>query len=332
MLTWGQGGRKLRRLAAIGLVGYLLMLGALVVNETALVYPRPPVSQSLWKPPGLDYETVRFEAADGTRLRGWFFAHPQPRAHLLFCHGNASQVPDLAPELDALRERLQVSIFVFDYRGYGRSEGTPSEPGVIDDGSAAQAWLARRAGILPEEVVLFGRSLGGGVAVALAAQHGARALILDRTFDSLVDVAAAHYPWVPTRLLMRNRFPSAERIAGYQGPLLQLHGRRDQVVPFAAGRRLFAASRSADKEFLSAPRLDHFGPLPADFIGAIDRLLTRLCRLGQVRPVSKETLAARRRVRRWKADSQRTGSDRQAILRFSNRFVSEKGPKRCVFS
>jgi len=259
----------------IGLVGYLAMLGTLVVSETGLVYPRPPVTRSRWNPAGFEYETVRFEAADGTRQAGWFFDHPQPRAHLLFCHGNATQVPDVAHEIAALRERLQVAIFVFDYRGYGRSEGTPSETGVIEDGLAAQAWLARRGGMAPEDVVLFGRSLGGGVAVALAARQGARALILDRTFDSMVDVAAAHYPWVPTRLLMRNRFPSAARIARYQGPLLQLHGQIDQVVPFAAGQRLFAASLSAEKEFFAVPELDHFGPLPRDFVRAIDRLLTR---------------------------------------------------------
>src|SRR5208283_3409033 len=116
-----------------------------------------------------------------------------------------------------------VSVLVFDYRGYGKSEGKPDEPGVLADARAARTWLAQKSGVAENRVVLMGESLGGAVAVDLAAD-GARALILENTFSSMADVAAFHYPWAPVRLLMRTQFNSAAKIRSYRGPVFQSHG------------------------------------------------------------------------------------------------------------
>src|SRR5439155_17149604 len=125
------------------------------------------------------FEDAWFEADDGTRLHGWFAEAKNPRAVVLHTHGNAGNVTHRAPLLELFRERLRASILVFDYRGYGRSEGTPDEKGILADARAARRWLAKRAGVAESDVVLHGTSLGGGVAVDLAARDGARGLVLE---------------------------------------------------------------------------------------------------------------------------------------------------------
>lgn len=270
--------RRLRRVVLFVAVLYGVALGMLVAFESTLVYPRPPLAAGNWQPDLLDVEDVFFHADDGTRLHGWYLPHPEPRRFVVFFHGNAEHVGQLGGEMDALRANLDASVFVFDYRGYGRSEGEPHEAGLLLDGVAAQRWLARHEGIAPQEITLYGRSLGGGVAVATAASQGARALILDRTFHSMVDVAADMYRWAPVRLLMRNRYPSEERIAKYRGPLYQMHGKIDEIIPFESGQRLFQASPAPRKEFLPVEDLLHNDPAPrpwqqgiAEFLRSVER-------------------------------------------------------------
>ena len=157
---------------------------------------------------------------------------------MLFCHGNGGNITHRVDALKMLHRRAGVSVLIFDYRGYGRSEGKPSEAGVLADARAARAWLAAREKIAEADVVLMGESLGGAVAVDLAARDGARALVLESTFSSLPDVAAYHYPWLPVRWVMRTRFDSAGKIGDYHGPLLagprrRRHDRAAAVRPAA---------------------------------------------------------------------------------------------------
>jgi fermentation-respiration switch protein FrsA (DUF1100 family) len=254
---------------------YLVILGLLMAFEEALIFPAPKFPVGDWNPAGLNQEEVFFSAADGVQLHGWYVAPPKPRAYILFCHGNGENVGYLGEYLEYLRDELNVAVFAFDYRGYGRSAGKPSEHGVIADGQAAQAWLAKRAGVAPGELVLWGRSLGGGVAVELAAQNGAQGLILERTFTSLPDVAAAHFAWAPVRLMMRTRLDSFSRIHAYRGPLLQSHGTADSVVPFALGRRLFD-SYQGEKEFLALEGEEHNDAPSNEWHAAINRFLNRI--------------------------------------------------------
>ena len=270
--SWRAIGKRILRIIALSYLGIIFVLAWF---ESTLVYPAPNPADARWERTDLSYEDVRFESDDGTRLHGWYFPHDSPRAHIIFCHGNAQQVADLGDWANAVREDLEVSIFVFDYRGYGQSEGKPHESGILADGKAAQAWLAEREGISRDQMVLWGLSLGGGVAVSMAADHGAQLLILDRTFSSIVGVASSHYPWLPVYFIMRNRYPSAERIKNYDGPLLQLHGVIDEIVPFRSGEALFEASPSADKRFIRIETLRHNDPMPSDLYDAVDEALSR---------------------------------------------------------
>jgi fermentation-respiration switch protein FrsA (DUF1100 family) len=267
--------RRILRMVVGLVIGYLLLVGLLSFFEEALIFPAPRYPLGDWTPAGLNQEEVDFTAADGVKLHGWYLGPPNPRAYILYCHGNAENVAFAGDYLGYLRDELNVAIFAFDYRGYGRSEGSPNEKGVLADGRAAQAWLAKRANIAPSEIVLWGRSLGGAVAVNLAAENGARGLIVERTFSSLPDVAAVHYSWAPVRLLMRTRLDAQSCINRYQGPLLQSHGTADSIIPLALGRRLFDAHQG-EKEFLSLDGHGHNDPPCDEWHAAIDRFLDRL--------------------------------------------------------
>jgi fermentation-respiration switch protein FrsA (DUF1100 family) len=264
------------RVARTALVVYLLVVLVLMILERWLVYPAPPIERGDWHPAGLVHEDVHFQSADGTKLHGWFVPHSNARRAILYCHGNAEQVGDLADLLAHLRDTLQASIFVFDYRGYGHSEGRPDEAGCIADGRAAQHWLAKRVGVKPSQIVLLGRSLGGGVAVALAADDGAQALVLENTFPALVDVAARHFPWLPVRWLMDNRYDSLSRIQRYSGPLFQIHGTLDDLIPPSFGRQLFDASPSRDKQFREIPDRGHNDSWPSSYYVELARFLDQV--------------------------------------------------------
>jgi uncharacterized protein len=280
MLRWKQiqtvRRHPLVRWPLFGVITYLVLLVLLALLENSLVYPRWAILPGDWEPRGLEFEDVHFAASDGVKLHGWYFDHPEPRAHVVYCHGNGIDVSHLGMEMRALSRMQDIAIFAFDYRGYGRSEGRPSEAGLYRDAAAAQQWLAQRAGLAPEDVVLMGRSLGGAVAVDTAVAHGARALILERTFPSVPDVAAGIYWWLPVRWIMRNRFEAVKKIPQYKGPLLQSHGTADTIVPFAQGKRLFEAAGSSHKRFVVLHNTEHNDPDPDEYWGALYEFLSSL--------------------------------------------------------
>lgn len=246
------------------------------VLERWLVFPAPAPNGAEWQPDDLVFEDVVFAGDDGTKLHGWYVPHPAPRALVLYCHGNGEDVPRLANRLRVLHDRIGVAVFAWDYRGYGRSEGSPHEDNVIADAHVACRWLAKRASVEPAEIVLMGRSLGGAVAIAVAAETPVRGLVLDRTFAKLTDAAAVHFPWLPVRWLMKNRFWSVDRIVEYHGPLLQTHGTDDEVIPFAMAEQLYEASPSRDKRFVRVDGGNHNGPLPPWCYDELDQFLDSL--------------------------------------------------------
>jgi fermentation-respiration switch protein FrsA (DUF1100 family) len=227
-------------------------------DEFLALFPAP-FPQGDWRPAESHFEDCWFRSADGLRLHGWLLRHEQPREALLLVHGNAGNVTQRARTAQQLSERCQASVFVFDYRGYGRSEGTPTIPGLLIDARAARAFVAQREGMNETDVILFGESLGGAITVELAAEDGARALVLQSTFASFKEVAAAHYPALLVDALVANRLNSAAKIAKYRGPLFQVHGDSDRTIPLAQGRRLFDTA-NMPKTFLSLPGHDHNDP------------------------------------------------------------------------
>ncbi len=174
---------------SIFLIVYLLLLSAMMVFENSLIYFPMNFPEDDWAPQGITVEEAWFSAADGTKIHGWYAPHEKPRAVVLFCHGNAGNITHRADIVRALNDRVGVAVLVFDYRGFGKSEGKPNEPGVLADARAARSWLAQKTGVSENRIVLMGESLGGAVAVDLATD-GARALIQENTFSSMPDVAA----------------------------------------------------------------------------------------------------------------------------------------------
>lgn len=244
------------------------------VDELLALFPaRFPVGD--WQPAETVFEDCWFAADDGIRLHAWYLRHPEPRAVVLHIHGNAGNLSYRANIASQLHQRCGASVMIFDYRGYGRSEGAPTILGLLQDARAARANLAEHEQIDQNQVVLVGESIGGAIAVDLAANDSARGLVLESTFSSLRDVAGAHYPEFLVSMLVADKLNSTARIGEYYGPLLQFHGDADQVIPLDSGRRLFDAAHQP-KSFQILPRHDHNDPLPAAYYQAVDRFLREL--------------------------------------------------------
>jgi fermentation-respiration switch protein FrsA (DUF1100 family) len=241
--------------------------------ERAFVFFPTAYPAGNWDPSDLEFEDVWLDTEDGVKLHGWYATTPTPRGFLLFAHGNAGNLSHRADVVKLLNEELNLSVLIFDYRGYGRSEGKPSVSGVLKDGYAAQQWLRRREDIDADQIILLGRSLGASVMTHLASKHGAQALILEGAFSSLVDVADHAYPWLPTKLFLRQDIKADELITQYHGPLLQSHGTGDTIIPIELGRKVFEAANEP-KQFIALPGLDHNDPPSSNYYQKMDRFFT----------------------------------------------------------
>ncbi len=215
--------------AAVGYL-YLFQRGFVFVPGGALATP----AQS-----GLGtIEPVTFATADGVQLTGWY-AEPQgARPSLLYFHGNAGNISTRADRFQQILDS-GFGLLAVSYRGYPGSQGSPSERALLSDALEIFDWLAERS----ETIVVHGESLGTSVAVYVAAERPARALVLEAPFTAALDIAREAYPWVPVGLLMYDPFLSRDRIGGVDEPLLIIHGTEDRVVPAAHGRRLFEAAK-----------------------------------------------------------------------------------------
>ncbi len=190
----------------------------------------------------LPFEDVYFKTSDGVTLNGWFIpAGTLPRATVLFCHGNAGNI---SHRLDIIRmfHDLGLNVFIFDYRGYGRSGGWPSEEGTYLDALAAYDHLLAEKGIDKDRIVVYGKSLGGSVAVDLASKVNVRAVICDSVFTSTVDMGKEIYPFLPVELIVTMKYDALSRIGKLSAPKLIIHSEEDEIVPFSHGEKLFKNS------------------------------------------------------------------------------------------
>jgi uncharacterized protein len=204
---------------------------------------------------GLAYEDVTLPTSDGVKLHGWFLPATGAGSTLLFLHGNAGNLGDCLDNVRRLHE-IGLNVFIVDYRGYGLSEGKPCEQGLYRDAEAAWAWLLARGNIPQERIVVFGRSLGGAVAVELCSRVPCSRLILESTFTSAADMSRAIFPLFPLGPFLEERYDSLSKIGRVKAALLQFHGTRDQTVPFRLGERLFQAA-AGPKEFVPIQGADH---------------------------------------------------------------------------
>jgi fermentation-respiration switch protein FrsA (DUF1100 family) len=233
-----------------------------------------------WQPTAVLVQDAQFSAADGTRLHGWYVRHPQPVGHALLLHGNPGNVTLLADTLRTLNRRHNLAVLALDYRGFGKSEGVPSEQGLYQDARAARRWLAETSGIAESDVILMGVSLGGAVATDLAASDGCRGLVLANTFTSLPEVAQHHQPWLPMSLVVSTRYDSLSKIKEYHGPLLLSHAEADEIVPYKQGLALYAAA-TGPKKLITVKGGKHNDPQPEEYRLALDQFLAELPPLGQ---------------------------------------------------
>ena len=199
---------------------------------------------------GLAYEDVDFVAEDGVRLHGWWIPHPEARGTILYCHGNGLNI---ANRIGLCRDLhgLGVNVFIFDYRGYGRSRGRPSEQGTYRDARAAYEVVRARYGDAEQPpVIVYGASLGGTIAAQLALDKPVRGAIFEASFSSVLDVGEHLYPWLPIRLIARNRYEADKRVAQLTMPKLFASSRDDRLIPYELGRKLYEAA-AEPKEFFT---------------------------------------------------------------------------------
>ena len=217
---------------------------------------------------GFDFEDVIFKSKDGLKLSGWYIPakNPAPAPFpssegskgarrgggseftLLFCHGNGGNI---FHHLDSINifQNLGLNCFIFDYRGYGNSEGKPSEEGTYLDVRAAYNWLIKKKKISPDNIIIFGRSLGGSIAAQLASKVKAGALVVEGTFTSYVDIGRKFYPYMPVRWFARFSYRTIDYIKNVHCPVMFVYSRNDEVVPFEFGLRLYEAANEP-KEFV----------------------------------------------------------------------------------
>ncbi len=227
------------------------------VFENRSVFAPAKYPSGFWQPDafGLNLEDCYFYSTDGSKLHGWFFKSEKPEATLLWSHGNAGNISDRLDNLSKL-VALPFNIFLYDYRGYGKSAGKPSEEGVYQDSQAAYDYLLTRPEVDPEKIVIYGRSLGGAVAIDLATKRPCSSLILESTFTSAQDMAQIQFGALPIRWLMSSEFNSTEKIENLEVPILILHGDQDNIVPYNLGKQLFSAANEP-KEFYKIKGADH---------------------------------------------------------------------------
>ncbi|MBW1800828.1 MAG: alpha/beta hydrolase [Deltaproteobacteria bacterium] len=243
---------------------YVILVLILAGIAFYLFYPKVenffvffPQSSHDFTPEGfhLRYEGVYFRSKDGVKLHGWFFPLEKKSPVILFCHGNAGNI---SHRLDNIRLLLsyQLAVFIFDYRGFGKSAGRPSEKGIYEDGLAAYEHLVNRSQIPPEQIIPFGRSLGGAVAIEIALKRKVRSVILESAFTSTKDMAKSMIPFIIIAPFLPAHYNNLEKIVDVNAPKLLIHGDDDTLVPFSMGERLFAAAREP-KFFYKIPGSGH---------------------------------------------------------------------------
>jgi uncharacterized protein len=233
--------------------------------ERTLLFPAPPVAYGNWDAKQYGAQEAFVDSTDNARVHVWSFLRPGATKTIIFAHGNGETLGYLGDEMAAIRDNWNVNVVAFDFRGYGKTGGDACEKNILSDSVAVANWVKSDRMFEGQKIIAMGRSLGGGCAIEIAVRCGADGVILDRTYSSIVEVAASRYFFFPVRWVMRNTFRSDAIISQYSGPLLQMHGKVDEVIPFRFGQKLFDACPSERKQFLAIDDLGHNDRWPASF-------------------------------------------------------------------
>jgi fermentation-respiration switch protein FrsA (DUF1100 family) len=229
-------------------VAYAILALALYFMQSVFLYS--PVREVPYNPAdiGLAFEKVVFETEDGLKLSAWFIPAEKAELTVLFCHGNGGNMTHRLDTINILNE-LGMNCFIFDYRGYGSSQGKPSERGTYLDVEAAYKWLTEEKKIPSQNIILFGRSLGGSIAAYLATKVEAKGLIVESSFTSYVDMGRKFYPYMPVRLAAMYSYKTIDYVRQVHRPIMIIHSRNDEVIPFEFGLRLYDVANEP-KEFV----------------------------------------------------------------------------------
>jgi len=224
---------------------------------------------------GLEFEDVYFSTQDNVKLNGWFIPAQSPRATLIFCHGNAGNIGDRLGKIKLFHD-LRLNVFIFDYRGYGKSKGSPSEEGMYKDVLAAYDYLKSQDTIDHKRIVIYGASLGGAPAIDLAAQKDIAGVIVDSSFSNAVDMAKRIFPFIPS-FLIQIKLDNINKIKDVHEPLLFFHSVDDEMVPYDLGRKLFEVANEP-KEFidLEGSHNDNQVYSESTFVLATERFIERI--------------------------------------------------------
>jgi len=220
---------------------YVLLALMLFLFQDRMVFLSNLPGRALTATPrdaGFDYEDVTLETSDGLKLHGWYVPAAQARGVVLFLHGNAGNISHRLDSIAIFRE-LGLDTLIIDYRGYGQSQGKPSEQGTYLDAEAAWHYLVSDREVAAERIIVFGRSLGGAVAAWLANQYRPAALIIESTFSSALDMARKLYPFMPVRLITRLDYPVQLYVSRLHCPLLVIHSRDDEIIPFTMAEAIY---------------------------------------------------------------------------------------------
>ncbi len=223
---------------------YVLLALMLFLFQDRMVFLPNMPGRTLTATPkdaGFDFEDVTLETSDGLKLHGWYVPAAQARGVVLFLHGNAGNISHRLDSI-AIFHELGLDTLIIDYRGYGRSQGKPSERGIYLDAEAAWHYLVSSRGVAADRVIVFGRSLGGAVAAWLANQYTPAALIIESSFSSALDIARKLYPFMPVRLITRLEFPVSLHVSRLQCPLLVVHSRDDEIIPFTMAEAIYESA------------------------------------------------------------------------------------------
>jgi fermentation-respiration switch protein FrsA (DUF1100 family) len=265
-------------LLKLGIGSYVGVIIVLMALERYLIF-HPAKAADSWEAAEAQVQDIQLGTESG-RVHAWWAPLPDARSAVLFCHGNAGNLSHRGYAIQHWHRTLRASVLLFDYPGYGRSEGKPDEAGCYRAAEAAYHWLAKNGGVSPEHVIIVGESLGASVAVEMAHRHDHKALVLISGFTSIPDMAGVTFPLLPLRWLVRNRFDSLSKIAECHRPVFIAHGTADTIVPYWMSAKLFEAANEP-KRFFRMEGRDHNEPPGEDFYRALGEFLEGSRRLPQ---------------------------------------------------
>jgi len=239
------------------LSAYLVILVIFYIVQATMVYYPDRTLVAEPKHLGLDFEDVNIKTEDSVNIHGWFISAKAAKGTILFCHGNAGNISNFL-DVPEIFHSLGCNVLVFDYRGFGRSEGKPHEQGTYKDGEAAWNYLVKAKNIKPENILVAGRSLGGAVATHIALKYKPAGLSLESSFTSITDRGSEIYPYFPVKFLSKFQYNNLEKIRKITCPVLIIHSKADEIIPFSHSRKLFEAANEP-KEFLEITGPHHDG-------------------------------------------------------------------------